>query len=731
MMNVKNIQNSPFYAVEVGSTIVNGQHGFSASILNTPITKFNMDVEQSVHMSGESSYIYADQLNQGSIGVSGSYGTSGVSKFEAGISAYAGKSTASTTKSIDLDYYIQILSGVEYINFPDLNVMDIVNSLMSGPKKMLLDSLSAYTEVQEYVRENQIDLLKALAEIKKFPKLEELFTNWLKSVNTFHKNYGDGVVVGIIWGGIGQVKLKIESNSSENKWKYGGASKFSYAGVDKSVSIAAAYDGANSNRNSKVNTTLSSYAIGEVVQEQVNKWTAQLSNKAFDEICNISLLNSAPPLDKKPDIPAIPEFIKPQKEKKVTDLFDKIGSLDNLEAYAKAAAYEEKKKNGDATTLEEFLKKTSEPANIDNIKRVKNSAENNDINTQHTTPTTKKATDNKALNNPSENQIKKANGLSVLGTWIVNWADLFPWLATGYYNQIDDISDINHTLQKQVMLQDFIALRNLYRLFSNSGINAADVGIINFEILSKRFDDALEYLTSNFDHDDATELSLNHLDKDAKAIYTYWNENSFLRFAELGLGISLNNKFAIAKTIEKVDKVNDKHLNLIYRTYKCEINNPSDYSLFKDSITGIPLITPKGKVYLIGQNNMFLSAVTKDSGTFTRDASKALVFVANKEGRLLKNNGSQTEAVYLYPIQFQHAKNLNWSGRIISNNIASNKQIMDKIGLLKNELSRLNTYSFSSDFFTKGSSWSPETCYSPQSLKTQYYGLIPSVGNIF
>lgn len=731
-MKLEEIKNSPFYAVEVGATITDAHTGFGATVIKSPITKFIEDCHQTTHMTGESSYVYSDNLNQGSLAIAGSYGVSGVSKLEAGLTVYAGKSSASSSKNIALEYYLQILSGIEYINFTDLSVMDLVNSLMEGPKNKLLLCLDYFTKIQTIIRDEQIDLLKVIAGDLVHPTIINLMEQWYKSINSFHRDYGNGMVAGVIWGGIGEVKLNIESAASESKWKYGASGKFSYASINKSLTIAAAYDGANSNRNSKVNVKVSTEAIGEVVTKQVTAWADMVNKKAFEEICNISLLNSAPPFDKKPDIPAVPDFIKPNKEKSVTDLFEKIGDLKSLEAYAKAQAYEKAKKDNPDLTLEEFLKNADQKTDTGKIENLENKIKSNAIDTLKEAENTQaKIKNDVALENIEHKRLEKAaNGLSVLGTWIINWSDLFPWLATGYNNEINENDNISLIIQKQVMLQDLIALRNLYLLFANSAIkDSSTLGIEDFQVLSKSFSDAITELQQNFEKDDVIKMAKDKLNRESLPIYEYWNENYFLRSAELGFGISIENKLAPLSSISEVEDMDKYFLKLIYPTYACIIKEPKDYSSFHKSITGIPLITPGKKVYLMGQNNMFLSGIKKENQViFSRDIAMALEFKTDKVNKKLYYDELN---INLYPIQFKHAEGLEWNGRIISNNVAANKDILRKINALKNDLAKQRNYSYSSDFFTQSFDWTPETCYSLQSLRTQYFGLIPSIGNIF
>ena len=81
------------------------------------------------------------------MGVSGSYGISGLASVNAGLSVYAGNSAAELTKKVAVNYNVQMLSGVEYVNFNDLKAEDLINSLQENPKQMALDTLDKYNEL--------------------------------------------------------------------------------------------------------------------------------------------------------------------------------------------------------------------------------------------------------------------------------------------------------------------------------------------------------------------------------------------------------------------------------------------------------------------------------------------------------------------------------------------------------------------------------------------------------
>src|SRR5262245_48091651 len=52
---------------------------------------------------------------------------------------------------------------------------------------------------------------------------------------------------------------------------------------------------------------------------------------------------------------------------------------------------------------------------------------------------------------------------TAIGVWVCNWADIFPWLATGYCHSIDDTTAAETMVKFRMMGQDFLTLSKLYR----------------------------------------------------------------------------------------------------------------------------------------------------------------------------------------------------------------------------------------------------------------------------
>lgn len=722
---------NPFYAVEIGSIIRGDSGRFQASIIKGPITRMVPDREVMQTMTGSSSYVYTDSLNQGSLGVSGSYGISGLASLNAGLSVYAGNSKAELTKTVAVNYNVQMLSGVEYVNFNDLKAEDLIASLQENPKQMVMTALENYNLLIKKLGND--NLLNIMQHPDEHPEIIKLVGEWVKSVQLFFREHGDGIVIGVVWGGMGTVSLKMISSSGESSWKYGSKGNFSYSGVGKAITIEAAYDGSNAKRESKVDVVTNSWSSGGCVADQVEKWGEIVKNKAFSEISSISLLERAPQVSTVKDPPKIPEFKAPAKDPKITDKIKEITSLDGLNALAKAAAYDKAKETEKDLTLDEFLKRSEEKANPKNVNDLKNDvAENNldvlkvDLSQQNRNLVAKsriigQLETKTALKSELE---KKDDSYTVLGAWIANWPDLFPWLATGYLNSINDISSTQEIIKKQCLIQDFLTLGKTYYMLDASGISNKDFNMSAFTQIAASFSQQAGYIRDNFEDIDIIKNAFTNLSNDAQKIYTKWNDIKFLRSAELGLGVMYKGETSIANTIIKTDRVGN-YTRIWYKMDDCSFL-PKNYSAFSTFLKVIPFITPSGDIYAFGPSQMLLNQVTTDGAIFSKNPLTSVKLEVDAAKRVLKKGD-----LVLYPVKFDAAKDISssWEGQSVSTNVASIKNINEHLDHASKAMKDLNVYSFSSSSWKPN--WKPEDYYSINSIKKQYIGIVEELHNVF
>ena len=319
---------NPFYGLEIGSCVF-GAGKWGKSVVRGQITRTVVQPTTWASMQGQSDYVYTKQMNQGSTSIAGSYGT-GLAKLTTAVSGYVGNSSAQSGKSVKVNYQILVRGGLEYVNFEDLTPALLIEGLSGAAKSATKNALNAYLALNK--------ALQAIKEIKE-PKLfavirdptrykdaNALLVKWLEAVNDFKNSYGDGMVVQVAWGGIGIVSMEITNQSSENTWKYGGESNFSYAAVDASVAVGATYDGGQSKGEAKVTVNCTQFSSGSPVEAQTKTWFAQVTGKSFQELAAVKVLDKAPDMTTRAAVKNPPEFFSPKKDKALADMIGGIGS---------------------------------------------------------------------------------------------------------------------------------------------------------------------------------------------------------------------------------------------------------------------------------------------------------------------------------------------------------------------------------------------------------------------
>jgi hypothetical protein len=121
-------------------------------------------------MHGQSDYVYSKQMNQGSLGISGSYGFSGLAKVNGSLSAYVGKSSAESGKSMKVSYQGLACAGLERVDLNNLTAPALLANLAGSPRSMLLKAMVGYCELREWLKTNNKELLDVLGKAKEIKK---------------------------------------------------------------------------------------------------------------------------------------------------------------------------------------------------------------------------------------------------------------------------------------------------------------------------------------------------------------------------------------------------------------------------------------------------------------------------------------------------------------------------------------------------------------------------------
>ncbi|WP_333863729.1 hypothetical protein [Sphingobacterium sp.] len=735
----KSEKSNPLYGVTIGSIIYSQSGKFAPSVIRAPISRMIAQQQSEKYMSGESSYLYSERMNQGAFGISGAYGASGMSLLRSSLSAYVGESKATADRSVVVNYSAVAIGGIEYVNFEDLTASSFIASLNGACQDGAQAVLTAYNNVVKYAAQSKSDIQTALKQTDaESLQLKELINIWVEASEDFAHDFGDGVVVGVIWGGLGGVTLKMTAQSESESWQYGGSADFSYANAFASVAVQAAYDGNQSHGNAKVNVACKSFSWGTVLDAQVQEWLDKVDNKSFSELADVNVIEKAPKMEISRGAPTIPEFHKPEVDEEIEKEVEKIENLDNLKEMAEASAYKKTLKTNPKLSFDEFINNAEKPADTDKLKILQEKIQNNDIDT---------------LNFPNKNKTKQAHftashlsesgnilhavqevnteGYVPLGAWISHWSEIFPWMAQGYYNSIDGIEG-EEIIRLRVMLQDYLTLSRTYYIAHNAGIvefKRKDPSHVNVSTLS--LGDAFAHAASEVQK--AIEISdfgkvqnvYMDLNEATKNIYKLWNDVSFLRSCELGLGLIKDNK-TIGVALKNTDQ-KSVGTRQAYSLIACDFEG-KNYTAFSRAYKVLPLLTPDGDILAFGPQQGALSSIYDNEIVFSKPGrAKYLVFSYDKNARELFHKDHH---IKLYPIPFAAAENVSaWKGMSLSTNIGSMKGLSAALTSLNSQLEKLRAWSFSSMNWSK--KWDGKKLYRQHRIKNQYMGIIDEIENIF
>ncbi|MNV13157.1 hypothetical protein D3C71_1037880 [compost metagenome] len=170
----------------------------------------------------------------------------------------------------------------------------------------------------KYAAESKRDIRTALKETDaQSLQLKELVNIWVEASEDFAHDFGDGLVVGVIWGALGGVTMKMTSQSESESWQYGGSADFSYANAFASVAVQATYDGSQSHGKAKVDVVSKGFSWGTVLDAQVKEWLDKVNDKSFSELADVNVIEKAPKMEISRGAPTIPEFHKPEVDEEI------------------------------------------------------------------------------------------------------------------------------------------------------------------------------------------------------------------------------------------------------------------------------------------------------------------------------------------------------------------------------------------------------------------------------
>jgi hypothetical protein len=765
------IQN-PLYGIQVGSIFTeSGKHG--ATVLKLGLTDFDHQQSAIASMSGTSQYIYTDQMNQGSFTAAGSYGVSGLSKISGAVSGYVGNAVAKSSESLSINMNLIKWAGIEYIKFNTIKAADLLAGLQENAQAAAMHSLEAFVKLQEAKPDSE--------------KAKKWMAEWIRASAEFYQSFGAGLVVGVLWGGWGTVKLDFAKDGSSSKWEGGGSANFSYAGPAAAVDVAATYGHTEETIGKSATAKMSYLVNGACVEADIKRWYDDLQATAEGGLTKLGKepVSHAGAMAGPLKPPAIPKFNKPEPEKNITDLMGSINSLDGLQAYAKAAAFEKQKKAGGTDDLDAFLKSADKANDVSAIPRGAVSPDDEviilgedrriddeQINGDQFAATASVAHEmegDKGDGGEKNPDSPDMSDYEPMGIWTMPWGQLFPWLVTGQDNRVPQNAPFRVMIQLKTLHQDFLSLARLYDRLAAAGAHLTVKGEpVDFKGIRDAFShgasDVDEFLmqVSERPVDPAalkTKITavMNGLRRDAKTIYKTWISTDQLRSCELGAAVLfLKVGDSTYKTVSEIQTQNN-HIVAVPTAFVPEKGN---YEQFSQAVKGWPFVLPGGQVGMfmcdgkqatsgfltawltdpVGANTAMTSRADyrdDERAEFTPEDRTLIIFNNNysesgpKQGVFHKyvssgEDPNEFTLIQFHPIPFSAAKGINdWKGAALTAGMGELPGVLQD---LRDELAKMKSWSFDSDWWS-GKDWK-DFRYTMQ-MRPSYIGLVDEPTTVF
>jgi hypothetical protein len=317
-----------------------------------------------------------------------------------------------------------------------------------------------------------------------------------------------------------------------------GQGNFSYAGVGATLSISAAYGGSKSTIGQNASAKVDAFYNGACVQAKIEGWAKDLNDlasKGLSELGNKDVTRNAA-LAAPIEAPSIPDFAKPQKDPKVTDLFKEIKSLDGLKAYAQAAAWEKNKKAGNTENLQDFLKKADDKNDVSGVP-------DDDTASPLIPPKDDSSVRRLLAEPPPKPKATDVSKYEPLGVWIVDWARLFPWLVTGHDNAVTKAVKALDWIRLKTLHQACLSLTRLYGRLEGEGCKVlANDKPVDFRGIRDSFSHVAEEIAAFFESRPADkhvsgkiQYFISDMSADAKKIYATWDQFPLLSIVTCGM----------------------------------------------------------------------------------------------------------------------------------------------------------------------------------------------------
>lgn len=580
------IKYLPLAGANLGSGVRIGTDGkmkFTASQLKSSVVIAELDESIDTHTEGifgESHYTNTKSHFKWEVG--------GALKVKiVNVAAASGRvrTSSDSSRNFRMTYYYAKTMSLERLNLDALTMNQLIESLETAPRKLLLKCFQAQKECIEKIKDKG-----------DYEKHSDLIKDWRESVALFHKAYGHDLIIGVIWGGLGLVETNMKFEDEDNKYNYFIKGSFAAAGPKIGGSIEANFNWGESKATADVSYSAKGISYGRACHEIVRSWMADIYKDGREQLKGAAPLNVAATLPFTMKIPDYPKLDIPEKNPGVADAFGKIQTKGQAEALIWAQGYDKWKNEhaGDDVSIAAYEQYLTEQANArqnpvqedaDDDFEGQNNRELNEHKNVF-------ALENERLVEKKEADDAKpklAGNYVPLGVYTIKWADLFPCLSHNFYQGLskEEKAGIKLLITNLEEMERLQTLKTLY------GFWAATKGKLHSGNLAS--DKESEYSVALFDLQNGRSIAdaLSKMTPSGKAIYNKWKNTAIFSKAELAFG-------AIAvrhdKPKENWEIITQSEIwkgasTLTYLTGKPNVFNGKNYGVaFRDALKFLPII---------------------------------------------------------------------------------------------------------------------------------------------
>jgi hypothetical protein len=466
------VESIPFQNLRVGDVLQRTRLRIGTSKVKDGATVFISTSGEKHYFRGNSEHAQSNEMSEYSASLKIAGKALGIG-WSIALGGYYGSFQLAADKDLHLNVHAIKWTGIESIPFDKLTMEGLISLLEPKCQKAVRYLLAEY----EKIRYNFLNLDEQ--QILANKQRQGIASDYGKQVNKFLDDFGDGIVVGILWGGYTVLDLAIHFHDIEERCRVGAEGVMTVAGPYFAGPVSAAWGKKGSVDNSSATAKLTPYVWGDCMDGLVSSWNQKFSEAAtkFETFKDVDVFPSTI-LNQKPPTPTLPAFQPPNAQTQ------KDMRIDGLKAVSIACAFEqylaecEANKTKPTRKLDEFIAdfqaKAEEPKlpEISVEKILPNKAAVNAINRDGAAVNLGQPSPNPKLVPPAPMVNDPREAYTPVGVWVMRWGQLFPWITTATKNALPPPEDASwDPMRYRILLQDLVSLERIYRHVAGSRVD--------------------------------------------------------------------------------------------------------------------------------------------------------------------------------------------------------------------------------------------------------------------